>query len=244
MTPKPDFKDVLVPSLLALLAIHTIAQFSGSMIGVIFAPHSGLNPVTYLAANTIGLGIVYAMRSKYGISVETTLKLWNADLHTALGKACKYLGLYFVFMVLLFAMAVLGCRLAVSMGLVDLATLENIAAMYDADPLNGTAHFNFSFFDLATLNIITFLLAPVFEEVIYRRFLYAWFRKRMSVLPSVIFGALIFGLGHGIYFVQATIAGVFLCYFYEKERNLLINILVHIGINICVTFLEAFPIFD
>lgn len=244
MTPKPDFKDVLVLPLLYLLAIEIMAQFFGSMIGFIFAPHSGLNPVTYLAANIVGLGLVYAMRAKYGLNAVTTLKLWNTDLHPALGKACKYVGLYFVFMSLLFAAAVLGCQLAVSMGLVNVATLESIAAAKDANPLYGTGRFHFPFFDSSILNISAFLLGPVFEEIIDRRFLYVWFRKRMTVLPSVIFGALIFGLAHGSGFVQATLSGVFLCYLYEKERNLLLNILVHIGINICVTFLQAFPIFS
>lgn len=244
MTPKPDFKDVLVLPLLYIVAIDILSQLFGSMIGTMVAPHSGLNPVAYLAVDIVGLGLIYAMRAKYGLDAVTTLKLWNTGLHSALGKACKYVGLYFGFMGLLFAVAVLGCQLAVSMGFLDLATLESIAEAKDANPLYGTGRFHFSFFDSSILNISAFLLGPIFEEIIDRRFLYVWFRKRMTVLPSVIFGALIFGLAHGSGFVQATLSGVFLCYLYEKERNLLLNILVHIAINICVTFLQAFPIFS
>lgn len=85
------------------------------------------------------------------------------------------------------------------------------------------------------------ILAPVFEEVLYRGILFGALRKRFSYLASAMISSIVFGALHMnlIQFIYAAAMGYIFAYFYEKTRKLLFPILAHVfanGISLIMTF--------
>jgi uncharacterized protein len=71
------------------------------------------------------------------------------------------------------------------------------------------------------------LIAPVTEEVFFRGILYGFFRK-WSSLFAISISTFIFALAHpGVSYVQIT-GGIVFAISYEKEKNLLVPITIHI----------------
>lgn len=92
---------------------------------------------------------------------------------------------------------------------------------------------------LLTLLFITGILAPAAEEIFFRSFLYSAMRHRFSVAPAAIISGLLFGAVHFDLFrlLPISVLGILLCLFYEKYRNIYMNIAVHIGFNCTSLFL-------
>ncbi len=80
--------------------------------------------------------------------------------------------------------------------------------------------------ELSLINVISIvLLAPIFEEL--------FFRGALSGLPyPIISTALIFGVFHGTGFIQATLMGVILAYFYRSSKRLITPIVCHFANNL------------
>lgn len=76
--------------------------------------------------------------------------------------------------------------------------------------------------------IICFV-APIMEELLFRRLLYPWLRIRTNVPVAIIASALIFALWHGdmVGFWQYLSFGLVLAYVFENVRNLATVILIH-----------------
>ncbi len=85
------------------------------------------------------------------------------------------------------------------------------------------------------------ILAPVFEEVLYRGILFGALRKRFSYLASALISSLFFGALHMnlIQFIYAAAMGYIFAYFYEKTRKLLYPILAHVFAN-CISLALTF----
>jgi membrane protease YdiL (CAAX protease family) len=77
------------------------------------------------------------------------------------------------------------------------------------------------------------ILIPIFEEVLFRGLIFGELKKAMRVSIAVLLQAFLFGLSHmnliqGIY---AFVLGLILGAVYEKSRNLLLPMVVHISFN-------------
>lgn len=75
------------------------------------------------------------------------------------------------------------------------------------------------------------ILAPIFEEAIFRGLFYAWLRRSWPVIPAMVVTSIIFALAHmdfGLVAIltRATI-GVLSAYGYEKTRSILPGIIAH-----------------
>lgn len=83
-----------------------------------------------------------------------------------------------------------------------------------------------------TLGMIS-VVAPLWEELFFRGFLFAWLRERWSVWPAILVSALCFGLIHLIplQIVGATVLGVGLAWVYERSRSLWPVLIVHVVNN-------------
>lgn len=77
------------------------------------------------------------------------------------------------------------------------------------------------------------VLAPIFEEMIFRGRLYNMFKRNGSPLISASFSALAFGIVHlePIVVVEALIAGVVFSYFYLVKRSIFTPIILHMCSN-------------
>ena len=73
------------------------------------------------------------------------------------------------------------------------------------------------------------LLPPIFEETIFRGFIFPALSKRTGVIGGAILSSIIFGAAHGQpnLFVYTSILGLLLCFMYFKLRSIIPGILLH-----------------
>jgi len=78
------------------------------------------------------------------------------------------------------------------------------------------------------------LVAPLFEEVLFRGMIYNRLKEAFPGIPAALFSALIFGLLHGelIWILYAFFVGLILTLIYEKYDSLLANVLFHVVFNL------------
>jgi membrane protease YdiL (CAAX protease family) len=89
-------------------------------------------------------------------------------------------------------------------------------------------------FYLATLCVI----APIAEEIFFRRFVFVSLRKKHSKIYAITCSAIIFGVVHFEGFIIAAIMGSILAYIYEKEEKLMIPIIIHAMKNLAAVLAE------
>jgi membrane protease YdiL (CAAX protease family) len=85
----------------------------------------------------------------------------------------------------------------------------------------------------------TVVLAPIFEEIIFRGVLYGSLRARFGVAPSVVVSALIFAVAHGYGaagFASVFCSGALWAWSYERTRSLLPSMAAHMANNASVGF--------
>lgn len=77
------------------------------------------------------------------------------------------------------------------------------------------------------------IAAPIVEEVIFRGVVFGSFRKVFPAWVSILISALIFGAYHmnPVAIVYATVMGIIAGIVYEKKRNLLFTIMLHMANN-------------
>lgn len=78
------------------------------------------------------------------------------------------------------------------------------------------------------------ILAPIFEEVIYRGILFGAFRKNFGFVGSAVLSSLIFGGLHMnmVQFLYAASMGYIFAYYYEKTNKMIYPILAHVFANV------------
>ncbi len=96
------------------------------------------------------------------------------------------------------------------------------------------------------LLISAVLLAPVFEEVIFRGYAAGIVRRIYGGLAAWIISALLFGVVHAIpsVIVPAVFSGLVLGYFYLRYRSLGMVIMLHAMNNITACFLRSIDLGD
>lgn len=74
------------------------------------------------------------------------------------------------------------------------------------------------------------VLAPVIEEVYFRRFLFVSLRKKVNFVPALLISSILFMAVHPNLALGA-VGGIYLGYIYEKGKSLPANILIHSVVN-------------
>ncbi|MBN1897279.1 MAG: CPBP family intramembrane metalloprotease [Spirochaetes bacterium] len=98
--------------------------------------------------------------------------------------------------------------------------------------------------EMATYNVLRFIsiviIAPIFEEFLFRGFVYTTIRRQHGITKAILFSTAIFAFAHlDIYFrfIPLIMTSIFLPYLYEKSRSLWPCIIVHAMYNfMCVVF--------
>lgn len=90
--------------------------------------------------------------------------------------------------------------------------------------------------------IAVVILAPIFEEIMFRGIILTEISDNLKIVPAVIIQAIIFGIYHMNIFqgLYASILGLVLGYVCVKTKTIASSITGHITFNICGTF--VFPI--
>lgn len=99
--------------------------------------------------------------------------------------------------------------------------------------------FNFtSMFDASEINIVINLISvgiigPILEELVFRGIVYERLSINNSKKKAVILTGLLFGIFHGniIQFIYAFIFNFILVNVYDKEKNILAPIIIHVSAN-------------
>lgn len=81
------------------------------------------------------------------------------------------------------------------------------------------------------------ILAPLFEELVFRGLLFAILRRKFRFLPAALISAAIFGLAHGygvVGLISVCWSGVLWAWIYEKTGSLAPGILAHAINNLLV----------
>ena len=90
--------------------------------------------------------------------------------------------------------------------------------------------------ELILATVVTAILIPIVEELIFRRIFFVKLAKTIGAIGSMIITSLIFGVLHeGLGIPGAIIFGIACCVIYMKYQNILIPISIHIINNaICM----------
>ena len=89
------------------------------------------------------------------------------------------------------------------------------------------------------------ILAPLLEEIVYRRVVFRRLNLRFSFIFSAVISSAIFGIGHELLsLLSATIFGVTCCVLYRKYNNLLVPITVHFVNNLIAGIFMTLSYFD
>ena len=82
-------------------------------------------------------------------------------------------------------------------------------------------------------SITTVLLAPIFEEIIFRSFLYAYFCKKIGIIGSSIITSLVWALYHPNVkaIIPIFLLGNLFCYMNVKSGSIIPSMTMHILLN-------------
>ena len=113
-------------------------------------------------------------------------------------------------------------------GVVLMITLSIVLA-----PLNNYLPDDREFSDSAWTLIMVTIVAPVFEEILFRGKLYELLRAKSSPIVSALLSALMFGLMHlePVVVVEGFVVGIFLSYIYLRTKSIFAPIILHMCNN-------------
>lgn len=91
---------------------------------------------------------------------------------------------------------------------------------------------------IAATLLLTLVMAPVSEEMLFRGLIYPLLRRRVGIIAAVLVTTATFALLHGnvVQFAAALPLAVLLALIYERTRVLWPCILLHLGFNLTATF--------
>lgn len=93
--------------------------------------------------------------------------------------------------------------------------------------------------------ILVVILAPLFEEIVFRRVVFRRLNLRFSFIFSAVISSAIFGISHeSLDALGATIFGVACCVLYRKYNNLLVPIAFHCVNNLIAEIFTILGYFD
>ena len=153
---------------------------------------------------------------------------WRAGLRGDAAAALKYYGFYLL---------IIGAMLALAAGVTRFTSIHSSdlvrdfsarSALYDsARAVMETSGLRFSFL------LFSFcVLAPIGEELLFRRIIYTTLRKKLSFFRALFASSVIFAAVHGSAALVVFPVSLLLGYVYEKKRRLPVNIMLHALINL------------
>jgi membrane protease YdiL (CAAX protease family) len=86
------------------------------------------------------------------------------------------------------------------------------------------------------------VVSPVTEEIVFRGILYGYLRQ-WGILAAVVGSTLLFVLAHsiqGVFPLTQVVGGIVFAVAYERERNLLVPIVIHILGNLAIFSITLF----
>jgi membrane protease YdiL (CAAX protease family) len=174
--------------------------------------------ILYAVQVALGLGLAWLFARHYKVGWQALG--WR---RVSLAKAIGYMAAIFILFILLVQAALL--------------IVQYLVPGFDPNEAQ-TNDFTQNAASNRSLAIIALvLLPPIFEETIFRGFIFPAFSKRMGVIWGAVLSSAIFGIAHGQanLFVYTLLLGLLLCFLYMKTRSIITGIIVHM-INNLIAF--------
>lgn len=181
----------------------------------------------FLPATLVSIYVCWAALETVGVDWRAALADWNAKARSDAFKSLKYLGGY---LLVVGAMVALAMALFYGFGL-DESVLDAAPDRLEA----GVAEALFSPLRFTLMLLVMCVLAPIEEELLFRRVMFTTFRRKHGFWASAMASGLLFALFHGRNALFVFPVGVYLCWVYERERRLPVNIMLHGLVNLAVT---------
>ena len=88
--------------------------------------------------------------------------------------------------------------------------------------------------------LVLVIMAPVFEELLFRGVIYERLKLRISVISAIVISALLFGLYHGNLSqgIYGFLMGIAFAWAMERYRTVTAPLLIHVGVNAAALLLE------
>lgn len=178
------------------------------------------------------VGLIVAIDINISVVIHNWLKQWREHLRII----AKYFGIYAGGLAGVLTVGVIILVLLEKTGKIDPGVAATIDEAADANDKilylkrmfqSSVPRFAFS---LGTICV----LAPIIEEIFFRRFLFVALRKKMAFVWALGISAALFAIVHPNMALGA-IGGIYLGYVYEKGKSLPANILIHGMANFTIT---------
>ena len=137
--------------------------------------------------------------------------------------------------------AILGITLAQAL-VVGYTQFVNWLGIESLTPGNPFESWNIDPVSFAIIAFSAIIIAPLFEEIFFRGFMYQAFRKTMSVWPAALLTSAAFGIAHidPTVIIPIALVGMILLGIYRWTGNLWSSIITHAGYNaVAVTALAV-----
>ena len=87
------------------------------------------------------------------------------------------------------------------------------------------------------------ILAPLFEEILFRGYLFRFLRSGFPFWAAASVTALLFGLAHGqiLWICYAGVMGLLFCFLTERKGTLTVAVAAHFGFNLTAVPELLFP---
>ena len=192
--------------------------------GLKFSSLEGMLPV-FLAVGVVSALVMAGM----GVSWRDALADWRRNFREDTLKALKYFGGYALVALCIAAVLFAAWRLLGDGGMEQLLQPVTDRASREGAALQAAA--SVSYFRLSLSVISACVLAPVAEELFFRRIFYTTVRLRNGFWFSAFWSGLFFAACHGAAAPILLPVGVYFCWVYERERRLPVNIMLHSLVN-------------
>lgn len=223
---------------LSLIGVGGVIWVLSSVISIIilkpFLPVKEWTDVCGAGAKLISAMSLAYFTNEIGINIYAVMRAWWQNRVQHLQIVVRYFLFYAGFMLLAMGVLVAALMLLGKTGLID-PSLFDLAG--SNDPNDKMAQLKFmlgkSIPRFAVSLFSMCVLAPVIEEVYFRRFLFVALRKKMNFIPALLISSILFMAVHPNVALGA-VAGIYLGYVYEKGKSLPANILIHSAVNLTV----------
>ncbi len=126
-----------------------------------------------------------------------------------------------------------------SLGVVGLNSEERALEMINENLGNPT-----NLMELVIFLITVIIVAPIVEEITFRRVLFTRFSTKLSFIPAALISSFLFGFGHiDLSILGAVIFGFVCCLLYRKYHNIGIPMIVHFMNNLIAGSFTCFAYF-
>lgn len=225
-----DWWKLFLLSLVSVLALGFLLRLFG------FKPLSKEMFGVLMSASFITVSIK-AFRD-LGIDLQQALAYYNKRVLVSFTSGLKYFTILPCFIV---AVVLLVGSADLLLSYFNLAPSDTLADSLIPKSLAQTSYIGICLLG-STRTILLFIfascvLAPIGEELIFRRLLYASLRNKYSFPISLVVSSLIFGIFHGGGWFIAFGNGLLIGYLYEKTRDVLAAMFLHSFINVLALIL-------